>query len=283
MTVRVVTDSSCDLPRDLAAEAGIEVVPLTIRFGDEELVDGRDLTPSEFWSRCATSPVLPETAAPSPGAFEQAFRRAAEGGADGVVCVNLSGKLSATIQAAQAAAQAVATDLPVRVVDSKSVTMGLGSIVLRTAATAAEGGGLEEVARTAEDLASRTRVYGTLATLENLKKGGRIGGAKALLGSLLSVKPTIDVEDGEVEKGPQIRTRSRALEWLVERVTAQPVENLAVVQGDAPDVDRLLDMLSAHVRREEIVVADLGPVVGTHAGPGTIGVAFQAPDARAGG
>src|SRR5438067_10734892 len=112
--VRVVTDSSCDLPAELAAEHGIDVVPLTIRFGDQELVDRRDLTPREFWSRCSTSPLLPETAAPSPGAFEAVFRKAAEDGAEGVACITISSKLSATGQAAQMAARAVADDLPVR-------------------------------------------------------------------------------------------------------------------------------------------------------------------------
>src|SRR5206468_4104635 len=128
--VRVVTDSSCDLPDDLVAEHGITVVPLSIRFGAEELVDRRDLTSEEFWSRCQTSPVLPETAAPSPGAFEAAFRQARESGADGIVCVNLSSKLSATIQAAAQAAKAVEADVPVRVIDSLSVSLGLGLHVL---------------------------------------------------------------------------------------------------------------------------------------------------------
>jgi DegV family protein with EDD domain len=164
----------------------------------------------------------------------------------------------------------------VQVVDSRSITMGLGSIVLGAAQAAAEGADLAQTAAVAEDMAGRTRVYGTLDTLENLKKGGRIGGAQALVGSLLSIKPTIDVRDGAVESGPRLRTRARALSWVVERVAAQPVENLAVVNGNAPDIDRLVEMLSAHVPRDEIVLADLGPVIGTHAGPGTVGVTFQA-------
>lgn len=275
MTVRIVTDSSCDLPADLAAAHKVGVVPLKIRFGDEELVDGRDLSPSEFWARCATSSVLPQTAAPSPGAFEEAFRAAGDDGAEGVVCVNLSGKLSATIQAAEAAARSGAAGLPVRVVDSRTLTMGLGSIVLQTARVAEAGAGMDDVVGLAEDLAGRTRVYGTLDTLDNLKKGGRIGGAQAFLGSLLSVKPTIEVRDGAVESGPRLRTRSRALAWVVEQVAAQPVENLAVMHGMAPDVEQLLDLLAGHVERDRIVVADLGPVIGSHGGPGTIGVAFQ--------
>jgi DegV family protein with EDD domain len=276
VAIALVTDSSSDLPPELAAAKGIEVVPLAIRFGTEELVDGQDLTPAEFWARCAASPVLPETAAPAPGAFEAAFRRAAARGADGVVCVTLSSKLSATIKAAQAAATALDGEVQVRVVDSQSVTMGLGMIVLGAAKVAEAGGGLDEVAAAAEELAGRTRVYGTLDTLENLKKGGRIGAAQALLGSLLSVKPVIEVQDGAVEPGPRQRTRARALAWLADRVAADaPPGDVAIVQGQAPDVGVLVDLLASHVPRERLVMADLGAVIGTHAGPRTIGVAYQ--------
>ncbi len=276
MAVAVVTDSSCDLPAELVAEHHIEVVPLSIRFGDEELVDRVDLTPAQFWSRCASSSTLPETSAPSPGAFETAFRKAAAHGPDGVVCVNLSSKLSATIQAAQAAARAVEGEVAVRIVDSRSVTMGLGMIVLATARAGAAGKSLDEVAAVAEDLSQRTRVYGTLDTLENLRKGGRIGGAQAFLGSLLSVKPSIVVQGGAVEPGPKLRTRARGLAWLAEKVAAdQPPGDVAIVHGDAPDVDQLRGLLAAHVPAERIVIADLGAVIGTHAGPRTVGVAYQ--------
>src|SRR5919199_1233213 len=263
--IRIVTDSSCDLPASVADEHGIAIVPLTIRFGDEELVDRRDLTPSQFWDRCAASAVLPETAAPSPGQFEEAFRAAAASGAEGVCCVNISSRLSATIQSAQAAAQAVADTIPVRVVDSRSVTLGLGMIVLEACRKAEAGATLDEVAAAAEDAATRARVLGTLDTLENLKKGGRIGGAQALLGSLLSIKPAIEVRDGAVEPGPKQRTRSKALRFLVDKVAAEPsIEHLAVMHGAAPDLDQLLDLLSSHVPREKIIVGDIGPVVGTH-------------------
>lgn len=276
--VRVVTDSACDLPNDLAVELDIDIVPLTIRFGDEEFVDRRDLSPKQFWARCATSPVLPETAAPSAGAFEEAFRAAKAGGAEGVVCINLSSKLSATYQAAQVAAKALEGDLPVRVVDSLSVTMGLGSIALAAARLAAAGKSIDDVAGAAEDLSKRTRVLGTLDTLENLKKGGRIGGAKAMLGSMLSLKPVIWVVDGVVEEESKQRTRSRALRYLVDKVAEQAkqgIEDLAVMHGDAPDLDEFLDMLNAHFPREDIVIGDIGAVIGTHGGPRVMGVAYH--------
>ncbi|MBA3266870.1 MAG: DegV family protein [Acidimicrobiia bacterium] len=276
MTIAVVTDSSSDLPDHLAAASGIGVVPLSIRFGDEELVDRQDLTPSQFWARCATSPVLPETSAPSPGAFEAAFQKAADGGAEGVVCVCLSSKLSATIEAARAAAASLEGKVAVRVVDSRSVTMGLGMIVLATARAGAATSDVDAVAAVAVDLAGRSRVYGTLDTLENLKKGGRIGAAQALLGSILSIKPVIEVRDGAVEPGPKQRTRARALAWLADKVaTDAPPGDVAIISGEAPDVDVLRSLLAPHVPQERIVLADLGAVIGTHAGPRTIGVAYQ--------
>ncbi|MDQ6946845.1 MAG: DegV family protein [Actinomycetota bacterium] len=276
MTIAVVTDSSSDLPSDLAAAHNVAVVPLSIRFGDEELVDRRDLTPAQFWARCAASPVLPETSAPSPGAFETAFRAAAEGGAQGVVCVTLSSKLSATIEAAQAAASALEGVVPVRVIDSRSVTMGLGMIVLGTARAGADSNDVDQVAACASELAGRTRVYGTLDTLDNLKKGGRIGAAQALLGSILSVKPVIEVRDGAVEPGPRQRTRARALAWLADRVAADsPPGEVAIISGEAPDVDALRALLAPHVPGERLMLADLGAVIGTHTGPRTMGVAYQ--------
>lgn len=275
--VRVVTDSSCDLPAEVAREHDVTVVPLTIRFGEEEFVDGRDLSPSAFWARSAASAVLPSTAAPSPGAFEQAIRHAADGAA-GVVCITLSSKLSATIQAAETAAKALEGEIIVRTVDSRSVSLGLGTIALEAARAGARGAGVDEVATMAAEMGSRTRIHATLDTLENLKKGGRIGAAKALMGSMLSVKPVIEVVDGAVEPGPRVRTRTKALQYLVDRVAAEPaVENLAVLHGDAPDVDGFLELLAPHFPRERIVVGQLGAVVGSHTGPRTIGVAFQVP------
>jgi DegV family protein with EDD domain len=277
MTIRVVTDSACDLPDPLAAELGIEIVPLTIRFGDEELVDRRDFTPSEFWARCHASPVLPQTAAPAPGAYEERYRALATDGGTGIVVVALSAALSATMQSAQVAAAAVAETIPVTVVDSRSVTLGLGMIAVGAARLAAKGGSLEEVAAAANSLAGRTHVVGTLDTLENLKKGGRIGGARALLASVLSIKPVIEVRDGRVEEGGRQRTRAKAFAFLADTVRkAQPVDALAVAHADAPDLDRFLDLLRP-LYDGEIVVGQIGAVIGTHAGPGTIGVVFQKP------
>ena len=276
MGVRVVTDSACDLPDDLIERDGIEVVPLTIRFGKEELVDRKELSTDEFWRRLADSDVLPETSAPSAGAFEAAFRRLIADGATGIVCINLSSKLSATMQSAQVAAQAVEPDCPVIVVDSLMVSMGLGSLCLTAARRAADGDSLESVVANVTDRRNRSKLYGTLDTLEFLKKGGRVGNARALLGSMLAIKPVLEVRDGEVEEAGKVRTRSKALRLLVDRVKEGPFENLAVLHGNAPDLDELLDLLEPLAPRDEIVIGQIGPVIGTHAGPRVIGVTFQA-------
>ena len=276
MGVRVVTDSACDLPDDLIERDGIEVVPLTIRFGKEELVDRKELSTDEFWRRLADSDVLPETSAPSAGAFEAAFRRQIADGATGIICINLSSKLSATMQSAQVAAQAVQPDCPVVVIDSLMVSMGLGSLCLTAARRAADGDSLESIVANVTDRRNRSKLYGTLDTLEFLKKGGRVGNARALLGSMLAIKPVLEVRDGEVEEAGKVRTRSKALRLLVDRVKQGPIENLAVLHGNAPDLNELLDLLEPLAPQDEIVVGQIGPVIGTHAGPRVIGVTFQA-------
>jgi DegV family protein with EDD domain len=279
MPVRIVTDSSCDLTAAEADALGIEVVPLSIRFGTDEYTDRIDLSVEDFYTKMGTSPTLPETAAPSPGAFEQAFRRQAEAGADAVVCVNLSAELSATMQAAENAAKAVADDLDVRVLDSKSITAGLGTMVrLAAEAAQADDASADQIVALVDGVAARTHVLGTLDTLENLKKGGRIGAAQSLLGSMLSIKPMLDLSGGVVEAAGRIRTRRKALEWVRDQVLERPgVEHLHVIHSMAPDVDQLLDLLATGYDRDSIAITTIGPVVGTHGGPRMIGVTWVDP------
>jgi DegV family protein with EDD domain len=273
--VRIVTDSACDLPESLVDELGIEIVPLTIRFGSEELVDREELSNQEFWRRLTQASALPETAAPSAGAFAARFGALADAGADGIVCINLSSRLSATMQAAQVASSSVGERCPVEVIDSLTCSMGLGNLCIAGARRANEGAPLDEVVAEVTDRRDRTRLYGTLDTLEFLKKGGRIGNARALLGSMLSVKPVIEVADGVVEESGKVRTRSKALRLLAEKVHDQSVEEVAVLHGAAPDLDEFLDLVEDVAPRDKIVIGDVGPVIGTHAGPGVLGVTFQ--------
>jgi DegV family protein with EDD domain len=271
--IRVVTDSASDLSAEMAEERGVTIVPLSIRFGSEEFVDGSTLSTDEFWARCKASSVLPETSAPSPGAFQEAFVAAADAGYDGVLCINLSSEVSATYQAAVAAAKGVSDRIPVRTVDSRSLTMGLGLMALDVAELASTGAGLDDLEARVDALAKRTQVYGVLDTLEHLEKGGRIGGAQKLLGSLLSIKPVVTLLDGRVEEESKQRTRGRSLRYLADKAkNSPPISRMAVCNGGATDVDEILGMLEGVATDHPLVVTELGPVVGTHTGPGTIGL-----------
>jgi DegV family protein with EDD domain len=275
VSIRVVTDSSCDLPQALIDALRIEIVPLTIRFGDEELVDREELSTDEFWQRLESSKVLPETAAPSAGAFAAKFRELHARGATGIVCINLSSHLSATMQAAQVAAAAVASDIAVQVIDSQSASMGLGNLCLTAARRAADGDPLDKIVHEVVDRRDRTKLYATLDTLEFLKRGGRVGNARALLGTVLSIKPVIELRDGIVEEESKVRTRSRALKLLAAKAAEGRIEHLAVLHGNAPDVDELLELLAPVFPADDIITGIVGPVIGTHAGPRVIGVTFQ--------
>jgi DegV family protein with EDD domain len=256
-------------------ERDIRVVPLTIRFGTEEFVDRKELSGKEFWDRVITGPDMPATAAPSPGTFQEAFLDAAAAGYGGVVCVAISSRLSATYQAACTAADAVADRIPVRVVDTRSVTMGQGLLTLAAAEMAAGGGTLDDVTAAVQDMLGRTHVFGVVDSLDFLRRGGRIGGAAQLVGSLLSIKPVIEVRDGVVEVESKQRTRSRSLRYLANKaLEAGPLERLATANGAAPDIDEFIEMVTPTPSEHELVRGDLGPVVGSHTGPGTVGVCF---------
>lgn len=274
MAVRIVTDSASDLPQDICDELGIEVVSLTIRFGDAEYVDRKELSTEDFWRKLEASSVLPETAAPSVGAFEETFRRLADDGADGIICINLSASLSATMQSAQVAAKALDGLCPVAIVDSKSASMGIGNLVLHAAARASEGADLDTIVREVEERVGRQHLLAALDTLEYLRKGGRIGGARAMLGSMLSIKPIISVTDGAVDEAGKVRTRSKALRFIVDRLPQGPVERIAVLHAGAPDIEEFLAMVRQRVSATDIVVGNIGPVIGVHTGPRVLGVGW---------
>jgi DegV family protein with EDD domain len=274
MTVRIVTDSACDLSQELVDQHGIEIVPLSIRFGDEEYVDRVELSVDEFYAKMAETGILPETAAPSPGAFEQAFRKLGEGGNE-IVCINLSAALSATMQSAATAAKSLEGDLKVTVVDSKALTCGLGNIVVAACEAAEGGASTDDVVALAEDLSARTRMWGMLDTLDNLVKGGRIGKAQGLMGNMLSIKPILDMSTGEVHEAAKPRTKKKGLVWLREKVAefGDGTEALWVMAGDPDDAGELVELLSP-VYDGPIQTGRIGPVIGTHGGPGVLGVSF---------
>jgi DegV family protein with EDD domain len=274
MPVRIVTDSACDLPEPICEELGIEVVPLTIRFGDREYVDRKELSVDAFWRELGASSVLPETSAPSVGAFEETFRRLSDSGANAIVCINLSARLSATMQSAQVAAKALDGETPIEIIDSLSASMGIGNLVLHAARRARAGASIEEIVREVEARKARSHVFAALDTLEYLRKGGRIGGAQAMLGSMLSIKPIISVTDGAVEPGGRVRTRSKALRFLVDQIPAGKVETIGVLHANAPDLDEFLALLEPAVPNAEVIVGTIGPVIGVHTGPRVMGIAW---------
>jgi DegV family protein with EDD domain len=276
-SVRIVTDSACDMPKALLEASAIDVVPLTIRFGTDEYTDGVDLSTAEFWKRCSESTRLPETAAPAPGAFHEAFDRAAADGCDAVVAITLSSKLSGTYQAAVVAAEAMGGSIDVHVVDSAMVTAAQGLLCLEAAEHAERGDDAATIAEHARRRAATAGLVGTLDTLEHLVKGGRVSSARAMLGSLLSVKPILVLRDGEIVEDGRQRTRGRALEHVAARTeAAAPFDWLAVGGGDASDlrvvVDRLRDVETTH----PLIETEIGPVVGAHGGPGVVGVCWLA-------
>ena len=268
MSVRIVTDSGCDLAPEVAEELGIEVVPLSIRFGDTEYTDRVDLSPEKFYAEMASRDELPETAAPSPGAFAEAYKRLIADGATSIISINLSEALSATAQAARTAAGTI-DDVDIHIVDSRSATVGQGTIVWRAAEAAREGASVQDIIDSTNDLSNRTHVLGVLDTLDNLKKGGRIGNAQAMIGSMLSIKPCIDLSTGAVEEAGRQRTRKKALAWLAGELPSNAT-NVAIGHGLAPDIDTFVNMIDVEIDRVSLI----GPVVGTHGGPRVVGLSY---------
>lgn len=278
MTVRIITDSAADLTVEQADALGVRIVPLTIRFGDEEFTDVIELSPDSFYEKMASTSALPETAAPSPGAFEKAIREAGADG-DAVIVINLSGELSGTVGSARAAANAIGEDIDVRVIDSKSITATLGMKVIAAAEAARDGRSADEIVSLVDALIPRSRIFGALDTLDNLKKGGRLGTAEAVLGSVLSIKPIIDISEGKADAVAKVRTRKRALNWLRDRLFEEPqMDRIAICSGNAGDVDVLLDMISERYPAETVDLWTIGPVIGSHGGPGVLGIAFHSEE-----
>jgi DegV family protein with EDD domain len=280
VTVRVVTDSAADIPPAIATSNGITVVPLTVRFGDDSYLSGVDLSADEFWGKLKTSAEPPATAAPSAGDFQETYEKLIAEGATGVVSVHLSSKLSATFQSAQVAAQAIAQasdgGTPIEVFDTLAVSAGTGLLALVAAERAKAGAGAAEIASELERLRGHIRLYGAIDTLEYLRRGGRIGGAQALLGTMLKVKPIISLEDGVVEPVSRVRTRAKAIEQLGQFVASEKdnIERLVVLNSDASDIDRLVEIVGQSFPVSTSDVWAFGPVVGTHGGPGLLGLAF---------
>ncbi|HEV7235778.1 MAG TPA: DegV family protein [Ktedonobacteraceae bacterium] len=277
MVVHILTDSTADIPRERAEALGITVVPLTVFFGDAAYLDGIELDNTAFYARLQSSKVSPRTSQPSPAAFLEAYTKLIHEGADAILAVMVSAKLSGTYQSACTARDSLPDDLkkiPIDIVDSESVSIGMNMAIMHAAEEAQQGSGLEEIKANLLDRLARTRVLFVLDTLEYLKRGGRIGGAVALVGAMLSVKPILTIKNGLIDLIERPRTRSKAYARIAQLIgeMAQP-EEFAIVESDTAVGQQLTQALQES-HTGTIPTYKLGAVVGTYTGPGTAGVAF---------
>ncbi len=278
MTINIVTDSGSDLPRDVAEGLGISIVPLYVHFGSVSYRDGIDLQPGEFFQKLVSGPVHPTTSSASPGDFAEVYEKLGQD-SEGIISVHLSSKVSATYNAALRGKDLVANKkCPIEVVDSRLVTVPLALVAMSAARAAASGKNMDEVRDHISRLIPAVRAYGILDTLKYIVKGGRLGKASELVGSLLPVRPILTIKDGTVVPVGAARTRSGAIAGLLERLKAisDNVEAVGIAHS-SPDeeVASFADKLKAFLPGIKPMIAGLGPAIGTHGGPGTILVAMQ--------
>jgi DegV family protein with EDD domain len=273
--VAIVTDSASDLPSAAAAAAGIEVVPLVVTFGSQTYKAGVELSTDEFWRRMtAPDAPFPTTAASAPGDFKAAYERLFAAGADAIVSVHVAGTLSGTIKSAEIA-RGMLPDRDIRIVDSGSASMGQGILAELGSEMAARGAAADEIAAALEDRKADLDLYVALDTLAYLKKGGRISGAQAAIGTLLSVKPIITIREGVVHTADKPRTRGKARERVLELLTERPIERLAVLYCPPADGEAFrreaIQRLAGKLDPARVSIQPIGPTVGPHVGPGCVG------------
>ncbi len=278
--IAIVTDSSAYIPQEALGDLRIHVIPLWLLWDGESFRDGVDIQPAAFYQRLQNSKTFPSSSQPTPQEFTDFFRAVAAGGADAIVGMIVSSGVSATFTNAQAA-QAQLPELDIRLVDSLSVSMGLGFIVLAAARAAAAGASVDEVVAAAEDMRDRVQLIFAVDTLEFLHRGGRIGGAKRLLGTALKIKPLLHFHGGQIEPLVQVRTKAKAIERMLEevelRLGGKPIAEAAVLDVGTPaEGDAVARMVRERFGMDRVYRTPVSPVVGTHAGPGTVGIAFYA-------
>ncbi|MFQ6057860.1 MAG: DegV family protein [Anaerolineae bacterium] len=271
--VRVVTDSLANIPSEIVQELGITVVPTNVHFGQEVYRDGIDLTSEEFYAKLTQSETLPTTSQPSVGAFEEVYRRLGRETKQ-IISLHIPAAVSGTLNSAYTAAQAL-PELEIAIIDSTQISMALGWLVIAAARAAHQGKGLDEIVALAQEMIPRLRLLAVLDTLEYAHRGGRIGKAQALMGTLLQVKPILQVLDSEVLPVENVRTKRKALQRLVEMIAHMaPLEEAAIIHTHDPGLaQRVREMLAPIHPVDRIPIAEAGPVLGAHAGPGAVGVA----------
>jgi len=274
MVVKVVTDSTSDIPAEVAQELEIAVVPLYIHFGNEVYQDGVDLSAEDFFHKLVTAPTLPKTSAPSAGTFTETYEKlAAE--TDEIISVHISTKLSATYNAALLGKGGMKTPCRVEVVDSLSASIGLGLLAISAAKAARAGANLDRITAMIRQAIPKTRYFGMVDTLEYLYKGGRIGKAQAFLGSMLSIKPLLTLRDGEAYPLERVRGRSRALARLCELVEKfHHIKDMAIAHTTTPEeLEALAIRLSPLFPADQLYKSRCGATMGTYLGPGALTVA----------
>lgn len=273
--VAIVTDSASDFDPARAAALGISIVPLIVSFGPQTFKAGVDLSTDEFWSRM-TSPdaPFPTTAASSPGDFQAIYERVFADGADAIVSIHVAETLSGTIKSA-AIARGLLSKREIHIVDSMGASMGEGILAELGVEMANSGASAAEIAKVLERRRNDITIYLALDTLDYLKRGGRISGAQAAIGTLLSVKPIIEVKHGLVETAERVRTRGKARERLIDLLTARPIERLSILHTTNAGVEEFAEQLIARVPggidRSKVTIDLVGPSVGPHVGPGCVG------------
>jgi DegV family protein with EDD domain len=271
--VAIVTDSASDVDPARAASLGIAIVPLVLTFGNDTYLAGVDLTTDEFWARMtAPDAPFPKTAASSPGVFQTVYQKAFDDGAEAIVSVHVADSLSGTFKAAQVA-KATFKDREIHLVDSMGASMGEGVLAELGVEMANAGASAADIASVLTRRRDDIGIYLALDTLEYLKRGGRISGARAAIGTLLSVKPIIEVKDGQVETADRVRTKGKARERLIELLTARPIERLSILHTTNAGVEEFADQLVARagIDRSKVTIDLVGPSVGPHLGPGCVG------------
>ena len=276
MTVKIVTDSTADIPAALAKELDINVVPQVLVFGDKTYRDRIDITIDDFYQKLLHEPTYPHTSQPTPQDFVDIFSNLCKQKPDGIVAILLSAKLSGTINSAQQAKKLVKSECPIQIIDSKMVAMGLGIIVIAAARMAKAGKSESEITDAVKKTVGNTKLLILFDTLEFLAKGGRIGKVKSLVGSILNVKPMVTVKDGELVPMGQVRSRSKGKEKLLDLIEdIKDIEDIAIIYSTTPDeANKMADDIVGFPR-EKIYVAQVGPVLAAHAGPGVLGIGVR--------
>lgn len=276
MSIKIVTDSTADIPPQLAQEMGISIVPVYISFGNETFRDRIDITEEQFYNRLKNDPVHPKTTQPSPSDFANVYRKLAEQ-SEGIVSIHLTSKLSGTYNAALQGRKELTQKCPIEVIDSQVVTMGLGQIVVAASAMARSGQKLQDIVVGVKRLIPTIHLLGLLDTLKYLDIGGRIGKVQVLLSSILSVKPLLTMKEGLLVPVGVSRTRSGGIDKLYSFVkNAKNIRELAVVYNTTPDdAQSLIDRISPFFPKEKIWLARLGPGLGVHGGPGILFVSIM--------